>query len=168
MYTTDLQYTADIRVSLLLLKLDGSLEEKIINNFERRIDNALVRLDCHGINYHIPQPEQPGGSILFVSLYWQGNIGIQDHCSVKSCLHHRLVPMSGLRQFIYSFKSLRICYIEDTFVCTFRKNVPLDLQSSNVGTSQRRSLQLNRIKISVTHHFLESSKLEGVTDQFNH
>lgn len=31
-------------------------------DFERRINNAYVRLDGHGVNYHIPLPEQPGGS----------------------------------------------------------------------------------------------------------
>ena len=31
-------------------------------DFERRINNAYVRLDEHGVNYHIPLPEQPGGS----------------------------------------------------------------------------------------------------------
>ena len=31
-------------------------------DFERRINNAYVRLDGHGVNYHIPLPEQPGCS----------------------------------------------------------------------------------------------------------
>ena len=34
---------------------------------ERRLDNAQVRLDGHGINYYIPQPEQPNGSCNFVA-----------------------------------------------------------------------------------------------------
>ena len=38
------------------------LEKKDYDGFIRRIDNALVRLDYHGINYHVPLPEQPGGS----------------------------------------------------------------------------------------------------------
>lgn len=37
-------------------------ERKDWDDFSRRIDNACVRLDCHGLNYHIPLPEQPGGS----------------------------------------------------------------------------------------------------------
>ena len=32
------------------------------NDFLRRLDDAHIRLDMHHINYHIPQPEQPGGS----------------------------------------------------------------------------------------------------------
>jgi hexosaminidase len=44
-----------------------SLDRKDYKDFERRIDNACVRLDAYGINYYIPQPEQPGGSCNFVA-----------------------------------------------------------------------------------------------------
>lgn len=40
---------------------------KDYRDFERRINNAYVRLDGHGINYHIPLPEQPGGSCNHVA-----------------------------------------------------------------------------------------------------
>ena len=43
------------------------LDRKNYADFERRINNAYVRLDGHGINYHIPQPEQPNGSCNFVA-----------------------------------------------------------------------------------------------------
>jgi hexosaminidase len=42
-------------------------DKKNYKDFERRLDNGLVRLDAHGINYHIPQPEQPYGSCNFVA-----------------------------------------------------------------------------------------------------
>ncbi len=42
-------------------------DKKDYNDFCRRIDNACVRLDAHGINYHIPLPEQPNGSCDFVA-----------------------------------------------------------------------------------------------------
>ena len=68
MYTTDLmEYRIYPRI-LAVAEIGWTpLEGKDYKDFERRIDNALVRLDCHGINYHIPQPEQPGGSINFVA-----------------------------------------------------------------------------------------------------
>jgi hexosaminidase len=44
-----------------------SLDKKDYKDFERRINNAYVRLDGHGVNYHIPQPEQPNGSCNFVA-----------------------------------------------------------------------------------------------------
>ena len=43
------------------------LAKKDYKDFERRINNAYVRLDGHEINYHIPQPEQPNGSCNFVA-----------------------------------------------------------------------------------------------------
>ena len=43
------------------------VEKKDYKDFERRINNAYVRLDGQGMNYHIPQPEQPNGSCNFVA-----------------------------------------------------------------------------------------------------
>ena len=43
------------------------LAKKDFADFCRRLDNACVRLDMHGINYHIPLPEQPGGSSDFIA-----------------------------------------------------------------------------------------------------
>lgn len=40
---------------------------KDYKDFERRINNACVRLDGHHINYHIPLPEQPCGSCNVVA-----------------------------------------------------------------------------------------------------
>lgn len=37
-------------------------EKKDFVDFSRRLDNAAVRMDQHQVNYHIPLPEQPGGS----------------------------------------------------------------------------------------------------------
>lgn len=43
---------------LALAEVDWSPNSrKDWNDFKRRLDNALVRLDMHGINYHIPMPE---------------------------------------------------------------------------------------------------------------
>ena len=38
------------------------LDKKDFASFCRRVDDACRRLDFRGINYHIPLPEQPGGS----------------------------------------------------------------------------------------------------------
>lgn len=42
-------------------------ENKNFEDFNRRLNNAYVRLDAYDINYHIPQPEQPNGSCNFVA-----------------------------------------------------------------------------------------------------
>ena len=44
-----------------------NLDRKDYKDFERRIENAYVRLDGHDMNYHIPLPEQPNGSCDFVA-----------------------------------------------------------------------------------------------------
>ena len=43
------------------------MPRKNYEDFERRLNNAYVRLDGHGINYHIPLPEQPNGSCNLVA-----------------------------------------------------------------------------------------------------
>ena len=68
MYNTDLlEYRAYPRV-LALAEIGWTpLARKDYKDFDRRLDNALVRLDELNINYHIPQPEQPNGSCDFVA-----------------------------------------------------------------------------------------------------
>ena len=43
------------------------MERKDFKDFDRRVNNAYVRLDQYEVNYHIPQPEQPGGSYNFIA-----------------------------------------------------------------------------------------------------
>ena len=59
MYTNDLmEYLMYPRTVALAEIAWTPLARKDYKDFERRINNAYVRLDQHGINYHIPQPEQ--------------------------------------------------------------------------------------------------------------
>ncbi len=44
-----------------------SVDRKDYKDFERRVNNAYVRMDGHDINYHIPLPEQPYGSCNLVA-----------------------------------------------------------------------------------------------------
>lgn len=68
MYTNDLrEYRIYPRILALAEIGWTALERKDYKDFERRIDNACVRLDGHDINYYIPLPEQPGGSCNFVA-----------------------------------------------------------------------------------------------------
>lgn len=68
MYTTDIR---DYRMYPRMLALAEiawtPMDRKDYADFERRVNNAYVRLDGHGINYHIPMPEQPNGSCNFVA-----------------------------------------------------------------------------------------------------
>lgn len=68
LYNTDLmEYRMYPRMLALSEIAWSALDRKDYKDFERRLDNALVRLDMHNINYHIPQPEQPNGSCNFVA-----------------------------------------------------------------------------------------------------
>lgn len=68
MYNTDLmEYRVYPRILALSEIAWTPLDKKDYKDFERRLENGLVRLDGHDINYHIPQPEQPDGSCNFVA-----------------------------------------------------------------------------------------------------
>ena len=60
LYTPELmQYRAFPREIALAEAVWSPIALRNFKDFSRRLDNAYVRLDMHGANYHIPQPEQP-------------------------------------------------------------------------------------------------------------
>lgn len=64
MYTTSLMEYRLYPRALAVAEIGWSeLENKNFTDFSRRVNNAYVRLDSYDINYHIPQPEQPLGSV---------------------------------------------------------------------------------------------------------
>ena len=68
LYNTDImEYRIYPRILALSEIAWSPLDRKDYKDFERRLDNAQVRLDGHDINYYIPQPEQPNGSCNFVA-----------------------------------------------------------------------------------------------------
>lgn len=84
MYNTDLmEYRIYPRILALSEIAWSPLESKDYKDFERRIDNAQVRLDEHNINYYIPQPEQPNGSCDFVAFTDKATMNFQTSRPVK-------------------------------------------------------------------------------------
>lgn len=68
LYNTDIREYRTYPRAIALAEIGWTnLDRKDYKDFERRINNAYVRLDAHDINYHIPQPEQPEGSCNFVA-----------------------------------------------------------------------------------------------------
>ncbi len=61
------EYQAYPRVIALAELTWTSKEKKDFESFSRRLNNAYVRLDAFGVNYHIPLPEQPNGSCNFIA-----------------------------------------------------------------------------------------------------
>lgn len=51
-----------------------NVNRKDFQDFSRRVNNAYVRLDEHSMNYHIPLPEQPGGSCNHVAFTDQATL----------------------------------------------------------------------------------------------
>jgi hexosaminidase len=83
-------YTADIMEYRLYPRILATSEigwtkpeNKDYSDFERRINNAYVRLDGHNINYHIPQPEQPNGSCNFVAFTDKASLEFKTSRPVK-------------------------------------------------------------------------------------
>lgn len=63
MYTDSLRQNFIYPKVLAVAEVGWSqLDNKDFDDFCLRLANACVRMDAHGINYHIPLPEQPGGS----------------------------------------------------------------------------------------------------------
>lgn len=58
-------------------------ERKDYKDFERRIDNQLVRLDMHNINYYIPMPEQVTPSCNFVAFTDSATLELKTSRPVK-------------------------------------------------------------------------------------
>ena len=57
--------------------------KKNFDDFSRRLNNAAVRMDAHHINYHIPLPEQPGGSFNHVAFVDTVSLTFQSTRPVK-------------------------------------------------------------------------------------
>ncbi len=84
MYTTDLmEYRIFPRAIAVSEIAWTQLDRKDYKDFERRIENALVRLDGHDINYHIPQPEQPNGSCNFVAFTDKASLAFKTTRPIK-------------------------------------------------------------------------------------
>lgn len=84
MYNTDLMEYRMYPRALAVAEIGWSpLTRKDYKDFERRLDNALVRLDAHNINYYIPQPEQPNGSSNFVAFTDKASLAFKTTRPVK-------------------------------------------------------------------------------------
>ncbi|MCD8135999.1 MAG: family 20 glycosylhydrolase [Parabacteroides gordonii] len=83
MYNTDLMEYRMYPRALAVAEIGWSpLTRKDYKDFERRLDNALVRLDAHNINY-IPQPEQPNGSTNLVAFTDKASLAFKTTRPVK-------------------------------------------------------------------------------------
>lgn len=83
-YTTPImEYRAYPRAIALAEVTWSAKKNKDFENFCKRLDNAFVRLDHHKVNYHIPLPEQPNGSINFVAFIDETKLELKTTRPVK-------------------------------------------------------------------------------------
>ncbi|OUO53179.1 beta-hexosaminidase [Parabacteroides sp. An277] len=83
-------YTEEIREYMIFPRIIAvaeigwtNLDRKDYKDFERRIENAYVRLDEHNMGYHIPLPEQPNGSCDFVAFTDKASLEFKTSRPVK-------------------------------------------------------------------------------------
>ena len=170
MYTTDLmEYRIYPRI-LAVAEIGWTpLEGKDYKDFERRIDNALVRLDCHGINYHIPQPEQPGGSINFVAFTDKATLEFKTTRPVKV-----VYTTDGSEPTATSAVYSTPLEFNESATLKIRSVLPsgkmspvrtITVEKQTLAPAKEVATTKPGLKMKVTYgYFLESSKLEGVTD----
>ena len=170
MYTTDLmEYRIYPRI-LAVAEIGWTpLEGKDYKDFERRIDNALVRLDCHGINYHIPQPEQPGGSINFVAFTDKATFEFKTTRPVKV-----VYTTDGSEPTATSAVYSTPLEFNESATLKIRSVLPsgkmspvrtITVEKQTLAPAKEVAATKPGLKMKVTYgYFLESSKLESVTD----
>lgn len=170
MYTTDLmEYRIYPRI-LAVAEIGWTpLEGKDYKDFERRIDNALVRLDCHGINYHIPQPEQPGGSINFVAFTDKATLEFKTTRPVKV-----VYTTDGSEPTATSAVYSTPLEFNESATLKIRSVLPsgkmspvrtITVEKQTLAPAKEVATTKPGLKMKVTYgYFLESSKLESVTD----
>lgn len=170
MYTTDLmEYRIYPRI-LAVAEIGWTpLEGKDYKDFERRIDNALVRLDCHGINYHIPQPEQLGGSINFVAFTDKATLEFKTTRPVKV-----VYTTDGSEPTATSAVYSTPLEFNESATLKIRSVLPsgkmspvrtITVEKQTLAPAKEVAATKPGLKMKVTYgYFLESSKLESVTD----
>lgn len=169
-YTPEiLEYRAYPRILALSEIAWTPLNQKDHADFERRINNGLVRLDGHNINYHIPQPEQPNGSCNFVAFTDKVDVEFKTTRPVKMVYTldgTEPTPQSAVYESPIEFTGSGVIKI--------RSVLPSDKMSkTRVITVEKQSLAPAKIienttpglKMDVTYgYFLESSKLKDAKE----
>ena len=173
MYTTDLmEYRIYPRVLSLAEIAWTQLENKDFDDFKRRIDNALVRLDGHGINYHIPQPEQPNGSCNFVAFTDKANLEFKTTRPIKIVYTtdgSEPTSESTIYEAPIEFTEsgvLKIRSVLSSGKMSKTREITVEKQTPAIAKEVERKVP--GLQMQVTYgYFLESSALEGITDWKN-
>lgn len=170
MYNTDImEYRIYPRILALSEIAWTPLEGKDYKDFERRIDNALVRLDGHGINYHIPQPEQPGGSVNFVAFTDKATLEFKTSRPIK-VVYTTDGSEPSATSAVYAtpleFSKTTVLKIRSVLVSGKMSPVrTITVEKQTLAPAKEAATTKPGLKMQVTYgNYLESSKLASVTD----
>lgn len=82
-----------------------NMENKNFVDFSRRLNDASIRMDMHQINYHIPLPEQPGGSVNQIAFLDSVEVEFQTSRPIKMIYTlDKTVPNAFSAEYIHPLK----------------------------------------------------------------
>lgn len=168
MYTPDLvEYRAYPRVLALSEIAWTPVTRKDYKDFERRLDNALVRLDGYGINYHIPQPEQPNGSCNFVAFTDKASLEFKTTRPVKVVYttdETEPTPESAVYSAPIEFTESAILKIRSVLPSgKMSKTRTIVVEKQALAPAKEVAKTAPGLSMAVTDGmFLKSSQLEGI------
>lgn len=170
MYTTDLM---EFRIYPRILALSEigwtQLANKDYKDFERRLNNALVRLDAHNINYHIPQPEQPNGSANFVAFTDKLTLPFTTTRPVKVVYTtdgSEPTSESAIYESPLEFTESAVLKIRSVLPSgKMSKTREITIEKQTLAPAKTVEKTTPGLQMQVTYgYFLESAALEGITD----
>lgn len=170
MYTNDLrEYRIFPRILALAEIAWTPLDRKDYKDFERRIENACVRLDGHNINYYIPQPEQPYGSCNFVAFTDKATLDFTTSRPIKVVYTldgSEPAPTSAIYEAPIEFTesgTLKIRSVLPSGKMSPVRTITVEKQS--LAPAQEVATTKAGLKMDVTYgYFLDTSKLEEAKD----
>lgn len=170
MYSTDLmEYRIYPRVLAVSEIAWTPMNRKDYKDFERRVDNALVRLDKHDINYHIPMPEQPNGSCNFVAFTDQVSLEFKTVRPIKMVYTldgTEPTPESTVYEAPITFTESGVLNIRSVLLSgKMSKNRVITVEKQALAPAKEVAKTTPGLKMQVTDGmFLESSKLADVKE----
>ncbi len=170
MYNTDImEYRMYPRLLAVAEIAWTDLGNKDYKDFERRINDAQIRLDGHGINYHIPYPEQLNGSCNFVA--FTDNVDLE----FKTTRPYDMVyTLDGTEPNIRSAKYSGPIKISESKILKIRTLLPsgkmgptrnITVEKQNLSPASQIKTQGNGLNMKMTMGtYFKSSELDNAKD----
>ncbi len=170
MYNTDImEYRMYPRLLAVSEIAWTDLGNKDYKDFERRINDAQIRLDGHGINYHIPYPEQLNGSCNFVA--FTDNVDLE----FKTTRPYDMVyTLDGTEPNIRSAKYSGPIKISESKILKIRTLLPsgkmgptrnITVEKQNLSPASLVKTQGNGLNMKMTMGtYFKSSELDNAKD----